>query len=626
MDKIPLDEEKIRYFAQVQTNLCELEENANDDDIEKIINQIPEDMLTNRADLMVICELFALYARLHTLKFKRNTFKLLEKIMDHIKSILQDESSFFWNIFGGHLYFKYWLYEKGLISIDFILLCCECGQSTNTTEVFLPEILELRREIFDEEIKYNYKLPCTEDYVTSYRKKRDIHLKWLQNSCDYTDSIYDEIENNRLRLSIKRDDIDTFQRILSDSNLPIDTKISELTFESQFISPDEHTLLDYSICCNSMQIFKFLLLNDAKLSGFSVYHAISSCNYEIIHIIESQINEKFTENALKASLCLWNRELDEYVFNNYCDDHKFLTDEEIVLNESQYDEALIIFERIVSSSNFNFFESIILPFLKRNPIFVEKKIYELIFCCFSEMSCCFARYFLKYENIDLNHHVEENNYSALSKALEYENSNAIQMILSNKNIHINEAAFSHYPAFFIMCKRAIDLKTVDLICNYPNFNINKKDDVNNITAFDLAMSSGNFLVTEYILKKFPNVDINSLFSLIYYTLFNNHLYTLKIALKYYMKRNEDLKPEKIVHKFIKNFGDDDSFKPEFITKLKNIFVELGFKYTENHENEEEDESLDLDDINSLLDFITKKLNEIGEEEEEEEADDENENE
>lgn len=105
------------------------------------------------------------------------------------------------------------------------------------------------------------------------------------------------------------------------------------------------------------------------------------------------------------------------------------------------------------------------------------------------MSCFFLRCFLKYDKIDLNFHSKNNNYTILAKSLEFENSMAIEIILSNKNIEINEAAFSCYPAIFFACKRAIGMKSVDLICNYPNFDIKQKNSVHDITAFDLALST-----------------------------------------------------------------------------------------------------------------------------------------
>lgn len=246
-------------------------------------------------------------------------------------------------------------------------------RSKDVIEVFLPEIIELRPEVFDKELKYVYNQTFTEEYIKEYRKRREVHLKWLQNSCDYNDSIYDQIETNRFRLSIKRDDIDTFQRLLSESNHPIESNISELTFECQFISRSEHSLLDYSIFCKALKNFKFLILNDAKLTELTVYYTISSNNYVIIHIIESKITELFSKNALKTSLYLWNKEITDYLLDNHIDKYNFLTNESEILIECDYDEAVFMFGQIVSALNFIFFESIILPFLKRNPLFVKKK-------------------------------------------------------------------------------------------------------------------------------------------------------------------------------------------------------------------------------------------------------------
>lgn len=270
MDKIPLDEGKVRFYAQIQENLCNLSEDSSDEDIDKLINQIPAEYLTQKGDLMKICELFASYARFHSLKSKRSTFKLLDKIM-------------------SHLFYQMNRHFSGVFLVAIYIL--NIGSIKKVLFLLIMSFYWL---------KYNQTF--TEENIKEYKKRREVHLKWLQNSCDYNDSIYDQIETNRFRLSIKRDDIDTFQRLLSESNHPIESNISELTFECQIISRSVHSLLDYSILCKALKNFKFLILNDAKLTELTVYYTISSNNYEIIHIIESKITELFSKNALKTSL------------------------------------------------------------------------------------------------------------------------------------------------------------------------------------------------------------------------------------------------------------------------------------------------------------------------------------
>lgn len=604
MDKIHFDESKIKFYASVQDGLRNLNEDASDEEIENIIKIIPSDYLANKDEMIRICELFALYARYSTLKMKKNLFKLYEKIMDNIKSVLPDESPFFWKIFGGHLYFKFWLYQKGLISLDYAILCAQNQKSSNIIETFLPEIIENRRELFDKELKYIYNLPYEEKDVDEIKNQRKIHLEWLQNSCDYNDSKYEQIETNRLRLSIKRDDVDSFQRILSESNLSINSNISELTFETQFISPSEHSLLDYSIFCNSENIFKFLIMNEAEINEFTCYHAVSSNNYEIIHIIESKLKEKFNKNAIKAAINLWNNEIYDYVLDNSNDDYKFLFDESPI-EPNKYENFLEIFSSVISSSNYVLFESTFLPILKRNQTFVEEKIYNIIFICLNQMSCFFFDYFLQYDKVDINYHSSDNNYTILSKAIENENTNGIHKVLSHENIRINEPAFSYYPSLFVACKKCIDLKSIDLICNYPSFDISTTDDHYHVSAFELAMSMGNFYITEYMLNKFPEqIHPHSLTTLFFYALNNNHLYTLKVALKFFMKKDEKFTYQKIVKDIIKSFKNDDDYKSQYIDTIKSIITELGYDCSKFEEEEEEEEFTDLDE---LIELIAKHL-------------------
>ena len=87
--------DKIEQFETIQNNLISLEPNTNDEEIKKVIDQIPKEYLNQKEDLMMICELFAIYARVKNRTKKRNAFKLFEGIMDYIKKYVSRRSYFY---------------------------------------------------------------------------------------------------------------------------------------------------------------------------------------------------------------------------------------------------------------------------------------------------------------------------------------------------------------------------------------------------------------------------------------------------------------------------------------------------------------------------------------------------
>ena len=92
MESIFKNETKIKIYANIQKLLNNLKPNSPDKDITNLINQIPPDYLNQKEELMMICQLFAYYARNSLITIKGNAIKLFEKIMDPIKNYLQDES------------------------------------------------------------------------------------------------------------------------------------------------------------------------------------------------------------------------------------------------------------------------------------------------------------------------------------------------------------------------------------------------------------------------------------------------------------------------------------------------------------------------------------------------------
>ena len=157
MENILQDDIKIKTFAKLQELIKDLKPNSNDAELDKIIDFIPAKYLINKEDLMIICQLFTYLARLNCAPLHKNSIKLLQRIMDPIKTLLQNESSYFWSITGGIFYIKLWMHKEGLISIETIIQACQEDDTFYASEYFYPEILKEKPEIFENETKYKMK-------------------------------------------------------------------------------------------------------------------------------------------------------------------------------------------------------------------------------------------------------------------------------------------------------------------------------------------------------------------------------------------------------------------------------------------------------------------------------------
>ena len=80
---------KLSLYAKIQRSLCNLKSDSSNLEIDQFINQIPKNFLSQKDDLMIICQLFAFFSLFHSVKMKSLVIKLFEKIMKPIKTILR---------------------------------------------------------------------------------------------------------------------------------------------------------------------------------------------------------------------------------------------------------------------------------------------------------------------------------------------------------------------------------------------------------------------------------------------------------------------------------------------------------------------------------------------------------
>lgn len=554
------DTQKIKLISQIEKDLCDLRPNANEDEINNIINQIPPQYLTQKDDLMMVCQTFAYYARNNFQTNKGNSIKLFEKIFSPIKEILQDLSSFFWNIFGGLFFFKLWFYNENLISMEQIIQATRFQEAPTVAEYFLPEIIEHEPEIFESEIKKKIHVPYTKEYIDEFVDLRVKYFNWLRNSNDYHDSAYLEIEKDPFRLSIKLDDIDSFQKIFSNLNLKFDMEVSESVLESYLYNPRPIPLLEYIIQYNAFNIFKFVMMN-SKIEIDNIFSSICQRNYDLMHIVESQMKEKFVVEGLECSIQSWNHEVTEYILNNY-DYYNFLEKSDV---EQEKDEIVL---RLISdtcfSFNFIFLDSVLIPFLIKNKRFLDDQINDILQNSFHDQSCFFSREFLKHPNVDINYYSPTNtNAITLVAAINQNNAQAVELLFKNPKINYSTPGISKFSPFQWSVGRFVDMKIVKMFTKQPGFNVNQRENVYFVTAFQISTLKMNSYALQFLSDNFNNLEVNDFGELFHFVLKEDNLFILKILLRCYKKFFPEFSKKIIISKFQKLFNDETELGVKF---------------------------------------------------------------
>lgn len=567
------NEEKLKFFEQIQLNLCSLECNASDTQINQLIKQIPESMLVQKDDLMVICHIFAVYIRIKLKSMKKNAFKLFGGIMDYLKKYLQNESIFFWNILGGLHFLKLWMYQEGLISIETIILAAKKNKSNSITKYFLPEIIEREPDVFENELRYTLDSSIySPEKIKEHKEKRDKYLKWICDSGDYNDPLYHEIETRKLFASIMADDIDSFQKLISNNNIDINTKIRESIYQNSHLFYVDSSLLDIAIEYNATKIAKFLILNNAEFTNGMIFGAITSNNYEMIHLVESNMPDKskIPENLIWYSVNHWNDDVTEYALNNY--------NELDLLEKSgvKIENKKIVFDTIQSTFeyvNFSFFRTKLLPFLRNNEQFVSENIHDILRLTFCEKSGYFTKEFLKYPNIDINHYFDNSQFSILGNAINENNTRAVEILMENRQIDVNKNAFKKFPPLIFAIGSYVDMKIVDLLCRHPEININLRDGRWGVSSFEISVSRGNFYSFKYLTENYEKLEAKSYGCLFFFALKLRFLQTLRLLMQFYFKKGENDSYD-VIEKSVKNFKFDASYRDEYLDDLKNVYNEL----------------------------------------------------
>ena len=120
---------------------------------------------------------------------------------------------------------------------------------------------------------------------------------------------------------IREDSCVEFIQYINQSNLNLSIQIKESIFETNiYLIENKPTLIEYAAYFGSIQIFQYLLLNNAEITKSLMYYAIHGRNPEIIHLIEELhvVPEYNYKNCYEEAIKCHHNEIAAY-FENFID-------------------------------------------------------------------------------------------------------------------------------------------------------------------------------------------------------------------------------------------------------------------------------------------------------------------
>ena len=117
---------------------------------------------------------------------------------------------------------------------------------------------------------------------------------------------------------IQKDEIDEFIIFVNQTNYPLSSEIKQSIFETNnLLIKKKPTLIEYSVFYGAIQIFKYLYMNDVKLTRSLFIYAIHGRNNEIIHFLEENVDDISIEECIFESIKCHHEELFDYFMSKY---------------------------------------------------------------------------------------------------------------------------------------------------------------------------------------------------------------------------------------------------------------------------------------------------------------------
>lgn len=360
---------------------------------------------------------------------KSNYMQIFEKSLLYFKADIQKYylNSEIFTIFKHNKRLLLFLLQSKILSIDNFVLSQLKTDEYST--FFFPEIKYFLTK--KELKKIIQKIPTEYEYKRQ-QGQNDSYLSYL----------------------IRNDLIDDFIVYVNQVNISLSKKIPESIFETNsLLSKNKHiSLIEYATYFGSINIFKYLRINNVQLeSGLWIY-AIHSNNAEIIHLLEESLgkqNDEFYKKILEESIKCHHNEIADYLIANYFDDIENQSfQKEATLKSLKYYNFSFINKDFVNKSTFidlcRFdYASIVEKLLKYDEIDInEKKLISVKKLQYDKVN----GYYDNGESYDKIH----DETTALNAATENNNIEIVKYLLAKKNLNLNEPCKTHNRKIFYL--------------------------------------------------------------------------------------------------------------------------------------------------------------------------------
>ena len=218
-------------------------------------------------------------------------------LLTHLKKALEYfSSSELYDIFECYI-IKLALFENNYIDIDTIIE--NSVQDYFCFFFFCNEIKEMDEIFYQQYLILNppFKSVMDQVYSVDHLVLRKIGLN-----------------HNKIAKIIRNDDLDVFQTELSSTNLNINEPIPFSFYDLNSILNIKTfmpSMIEYAAFYGSSRIFKFLWMNNAERSERILLFSVASGNYDIIHLIESEM--KYNEACLDMAIRYHHNDLISYI-------------------------------------------------------------------------------------------------------------------------------------------------------------------------------------------------------------------------------------------------------------------------------------------------------------------------
>lgn len=576
---------ELEVYANIQKYLRDLNEESTDEQIEDLFKIVPTDYLNSKERLLMLCQIFAKVSRNHR-KMDRIIYKLFEHILEDIKRNLSDESIEFWEIFYGVFHFKLWLYEQGLISIDTIVMKAQKDQSSETAQYFLPEIIEKKPEFFYKDIKFRFphfshEESYSEQTISNLKSLRLKHREWVKTSNDYYDTIFEQIETDRLKYAIKTNDIDSFQKLISANNISLTSKVKQSIIDHHFRPGYEFSFLELATYCDSIDIIKFLLMKEPDIEESMIQASVCSGNYEMFHLAESKL-EEFAAHAMKVAISFWDIEIIDYLLENY--QYPFHDTVLLIGEAADEDEFASYISAAIYSFNVEFLCTIAFPILRFYSDFAKRHANTIFYNSLSDISGFFSRQLIALPGFDKNYVNYDEDRNFLAEAVCCNNLKAVKLLLQLPNINVNAFGSCQHTPYMLGCWYFSDIKIINELCQDPRTYIHCHDH-NHVPVFPVTVIKGNVYAIDYLEKKFPDLayDYADKGLVAFHCINSKTLLTLKHYIYFLLNQCEsNERIQEIINRInasITNLSNDNAqFSTTFQSIANEVLAECGKKF------------------------------------------------